>query len=195
MTRHDISAGSFTVVHNAGITFCNATTRKYSGRYSKHPCHQPSTTAWPPGDPLDFVKMTSSRTDTRLLLIGGEPASSKVATRNRRHADQQIIAYIDDYKLLLIAESGGLPSRPAQPVTNLARGSKDKEHAMSQSLNNPVALIGIDIVKNSFHVVGLDDRGQARRYIGQPWFSLPTRPLLTPCNSASSKSEAAASMF
>src|ERR1700758_2209374 len=48
---------------------------------------------------------------------------------------------------------------PAPPGTNLARGSKDKEHAMSQNLNNAVAVIGIDIGKNSFHVVGLDDRG------------------------------------
>ena len=30
---------------------------------------------------------------------------------------------------------------------------------MSQNLNNAVAVIGIDIGKNSFHVVGLDDRG------------------------------------
>jgi hypothetical protein len=39
------------------------------------------------------------------------------------------------------------------------KGSKDKEHAMSQNLNSAVAVIGIDIGKNSFHVVGLDDRG------------------------------------
>ena len=30
---------------------------------------------------------------------------------------------------------------------------------MSQSLNSAVAVIGIDIGKNTFHVVGLDDRG------------------------------------
>ena len=30
---------------------------------------------------------------------------------------------------------------------------------MSQNLNSAVAVIGIDIGKNSFHVVGLDDRG------------------------------------
>ena len=29
---------------------------------------------------------------------------------------------------------------------------------MSQNLNSAVAVIGIDIGKNSFHVVGLDDR-------------------------------------
>jgi transposase len=44
----------------------------------------------------------------------------------------------------------------------LARGAKDKEHAMSQNLNNAVAVIGIDIGKNSFHVVGLDTRGAIR---------------------------------
>jgi hypothetical protein len=47
---------------------------------------------------------------------------------------------------------------PAPPATNLARGSKDKEHATSQNLNNAVAVISIDISKDSFHVVGLDDR-------------------------------------
>ena len=30
---------------------------------------------------------------------------------------------------------------------------------MSQSLNSAIAVIGIDIGKNSFHAVGLDDRG------------------------------------
>jgi hypothetical protein len=32
----------------------------------------------------------------------------------------------------------------------LARGAKDKEHAMSQTLYRSVAVIGIDIGKNSF---------------------------------------------
>ena len=41
----------------------------------------------------------------------------------------------------------------------LARGANDKEHAMSQNLNGTVAVIGIDIGKNSFHVVGPDQRG------------------------------------
>jgi transposase len=30
---------------------------------------------------------------------------------------------------------------------------------MSQNLNSAVAVIGIDIGKNSFHIVGLDSRG------------------------------------
>src|SRR5260370_1770904 len=41
----------------------------------------------------------------------------------------------------------------------LARGTKDKEHAMSQTPNTAIAVIGIDIGKNSFHVVGHDARG------------------------------------
>jgi transposase len=41
----------------------------------------------------------------------------------------------------------------------LARGTKDKEHAMSQKPATAVAAIGIDIGKNSFHIVGLEQRG------------------------------------
>ena len=36
----------------------------------------------------------------------------------------------------------------------LARGAKDKEHAMSQKFESAIAVIGIDIGKNSFHIVG-----------------------------------------
>ena len=41
----------------------------------------------------------------------------------------------------------------------LARGAKDKEHAMPHKLNSGIAVIGVDIGKNSFHVVGHDKRG------------------------------------
>jgi transposase len=41
----------------------------------------------------------------------------------------------------------------------LARGAKDKEHAMSQKIDTSIAVVGIDIGKNSFHVVGFDQRG------------------------------------
>jgi hypothetical protein len=48
----------------------------------------------------------------------------------------------------------------APPVTNLARAPNTKQHAMSQSLNSAVAVVGIDAVavvgidigKNSFHI-------------------------------------------
>jgi transposase len=41
----------------------------------------------------------------------------------------------------------------------LLRGTKDKEHAMSQTANTAIAVIGINIGKNSLHVVGHDARG------------------------------------
>jgi len=44
-------------------------------------------------------------------------------------------------------------------LEKLARGAKVKEHVMSQKLNSAIAVIGIDIGKNSFHVVGQDKRG------------------------------------
>jgi len=42
----------------------------------------------------------------------------------------------------------------------LARGAQDKEHAMPATAQTAIAVIGIDIGKNSFHVVGQDMRGQ-----------------------------------
>src|SRR5215211_8375836 len=36
---------------------------------------------------------------------------------------------------------------------SLQGASKDKEHAMSQKFNSSIAVVGIDIGKNSFHVV------------------------------------------
>ena len=38
-------------------------------------------------------------------------------------------------------------------------GTKVKEHAMSQKLNSAIAVIGIDIGKNSFHIIGQNQRG------------------------------------
>ncbi len=35
----------------------------------------------------------------------------------------------------------------------LASGAKDKEHAMILTLKTAIAVVGIDIGKNSFHVV------------------------------------------
>src|SRR5258707_14702551 len=48
--------------------------------------------------------------------------------------------------------------RPCQH-DKLARGAQDKEHAMSQKLSSAIAVVGIDIAKNSFHIVGHDQRG------------------------------------
>jgi hypothetical protein len=41
----------------------------------------------------------------------------------------------------------------------LARGAKDEEHVMSQQINARVAVVGIDIGKTSFHIVGQDSPG------------------------------------
>lgn len=48
--------------------------------------------------------------------------------------------------------------RPCQ-YEKLAKGTQDKEHAISQKLNAVIAVIGVDIGKNSFHIVGHDHRG------------------------------------
>jgi hypothetical protein len=46
--------------------------------------------------------------------------------------------------------------------SKLARGAKDEEHAMSQNLSGAIAVVGIDIGKNSFHIVGLMNAVQLR---------------------------------
>jgi transposase len=48
---------------------------------------------------------------------------------------------------------------PPQQQEKLARGTKAKEHAMAEALANAIVFVGIDIGKNSFHVVGLDRSG------------------------------------
>src|SRR6202049_4043275 len=48
---------------------------------------------------------------------------------------------------------------PAPPAIEAGKGRQDKEHAMSQTLNAGIAVVGIDIGKNSFHIVGHDERG------------------------------------
>ena len=57
-----------------------------------------------------------------------------------------------------LRSAGPAVLRPCQHE-KLARGAQDEEHAMSQKLNAAIAVIGIDIGKNSFHVVGLDRSG------------------------------------
>src|SRR5262249_31854461 len=49
-------------------------------------------------------------------------------------------------------------SRPASK-RSWQGGDNDEAHAMPHKLNSGIAVIGIDIGKNSFHVVGHDKRG------------------------------------
>jgi hypothetical protein len=46
----------------------------------------------------------------------------------------------------------------------LARGTKDKEHSMLHKLNSEIAVIGIDIGKNSFQMVSQDQRSGSVDY-------------------------------
>src|SRR5262249_34620725 len=48
---------------------------------------------------------------------------------------------------------------PAPSASEAGKGRKGEEHAMSQPVTTTIAVMGIDIGKNSFHVVGLDQRG------------------------------------
>ena len=64
----------------------------------------------------------------------------------------------------------------------LARGAEDKEHAMSQTLDTTIAVIGIDIGKNSFHVVGLDQRGSI--VLRQKWSRGQVEAALPTCHRA-----------
>jgi hypothetical protein len=64
-----------------------------------------------------------------------------------------------DYILHSTSANGMVRPCSCPASDKLARGAKDKEHAMSENLNSAIAVIGIDIGKNSFHVVGLDARG------------------------------------
>ena len=49
-------------------------------------------------------------------------------------------------------------SRPASKQS-WQGAPKTKEHAMSEKFNSEIAMIGIDIGKNSFHIVGQDRGG------------------------------------
>ena len=60
-----------------------------------------------------------------------------------------------DYPILWDGPAVLLPRQRSK----LAKGAKDKEHAMPQNPSSSMAVIGIDIGKNSFHIVGLDARG------------------------------------
>src|SRR5262249_11647540 len=85
---------------------------------------------------------------------GGGWAKGVLRTLSQKWAcargNQQVI------RCLLMGWSG---RAPAPPAAKLARGAEDEAHAMSPKFNAGIAVIGIDIGKKSFHVVGLDRRG------------------------------------
>jgi hypothetical protein len=59
----------------------------------------------------------------------------------------------------------GLSVLATRPITEAGKGHRSKEHAMFEKLNSEIAVIGIDIGKNSFHRCGFTGpvrRGRAR---------------------------------
>src|SRR3954447_540734 len=48
---------------------------------------------------------------------------------------------------------------PAPPAVEAGKGCQRKEPVMSQTVQTAVSTVGIDIGKNSFHIIGHDDRG------------------------------------
>ena len=70
-------------------------------------------------------------------------------------------------------------------LEKLARGAKVKEHVMSEKLNSAIAVIGIDIGKNSFHLVGQDRRGSI--VLRQKWFARPGRSAARQCAGVSER--------
>jgi hypothetical protein len=71
----------------------------------------------------------------------------------------------------LMGWSGRAPAPPA--IEAGKGGAKDREHAMSQTAQAAIAVIGIDIGKNSFHIVGHDERGAI--VLRQKWSSFRLR--------------------
>ena len=64
----------------------------------------------------------------------------------------------------------------------LARGVHDKEHVMSHAAQTAITVIGIDIGKNSFHIVGHDKRGAI--VLRQKWSRGRSKPALPICRRA-----------
>src|SRR4030081_3233423 len=64
-------------------------------------------------------------------------------------------------RITLLESANGMVRPCSGPASTRSwqGGAQDKEHAMSQKLNAAIAVIGIDIGKNSFHIVGHDHRG------------------------------------
>src|SRR6266571_6271592 len=74
------------------------------------------------------------------------------------------MARLTDTQLIILSAASQRDDRGVELPTN-GKGEaarKAVEHTMSQKLNAAVAVIGIDMGKNSFHVVGLESRRRRR---------------------------------
>ena len=59
----------------------------------------------------------------------------------------------------MMSSNGMVRSCSCPSTIEAGKSAKDKEHAMPQTLKTAIAVVGIDIGKNSFHDVALDHRG------------------------------------
>ena len=66
------------------------------------------------------------------------------------------MSWSDGQRLPVMEWSG---RAPAPPVIEAGKGRQRQGARYVSNLNDAVAVVGIDIGKNSFHVVGLDARG------------------------------------
>src|SRR5260370_291203 len=89
-------------------------------------------------------------------MSGASPPKNLALFAGCRTGNGTIRAQLPTSRCPLMGWSG---RAPAPPASEAGKGAKDKEHAMSQTPNTAIAVIGIDIGKNSFHVVGHDARG------------------------------------
>jgi hypothetical protein len=55
---------------------------------------------------------------------------------------------------------------PAPPASDACAGTKAKGLALAEALKISIAVVGIDLGKKSFHVVGLDNFGVIRHECG-----------------------------
>jgi hypothetical protein len=70
----------------------------------------------------------------------------------------------------------------APPVRDAGKGWESKEHSHVQQIKSERATMGIDIGKNSFHVVGLNQRGaiMLRQKWSRGWYRCVKRPAQSP---------------
>src|SRR5206468_6129427 len=111
--------------------------------------HQTRRNAVPPRD-LRHNRAGRQRLFDDPHLIVARPATTTL------NPAQDLYPHLPTLRLALKLD----PRRiPATQQGGPPRRNTDKEHAMSQKLDASPAVIGIDIGKNSFHIIGQNQRG------------------------------------
>jgi len=111
---------------------------------------------------LDGLEAKLARGETPEFLSRSTSATQPKFRHGACESEASVATASSYMHLIISVFSANGIVRPCSSSTSnrmLGRGAKDKEHAMSQKLESAIAVIGIDIGKNSFHVVGHDERG------------------------------------